>query len=125
MDVNLDTLLSTFENMRLSELAEFRKMFEDKFDVTADVPLPAITDVIVPPEEPADEQTEFTIMLESAGDKKIQVIKEIRVLTGLGLKESKDLAEAAPVKILERVPKEKAEAAEKIFKAAGAVVTMT
>ena len=100
-----EDLLAAFEEMTLLELSEFVKLFEDKFDVTAAAP--AAVAVAAPgaagAEEAAEEQTEFDVVLEAAGDKKIQVIKEVRGLTSLGLKEAKDLVDNAPKALLEGV----------------------
>jgi large subunit ribosomal protein L7/L12 len=122
--MNTDDLLDAFKNMTLSELSEFVKKFEETFEVTAQLPatLPGVPTEIVE-EEP--EQDEFDVILESAGEKKIQVIKAVRELVaGLGLKEAKDLVEAAPTAILEKVDKERAEAARVTLATAGAKVTV-
>jgi large subunit ribosomal protein L7/L12 len=102
--LSTDELLGAFKEMTLLELSEFVKQFEDTFDVTAAAP---ITMGVAPagpggaaPAEAAEEQAEFDVILESAGDKKIQVIKEVRTLTSLGLKEAKDLVDGAPKPLL-------------------------
>ena len=120
-----DELLDAFKEMTLLELSEFVKQFEDTFGVTAAAPVavaaprPAAGGA-ADAAEAAEEQDEFDVILESAGDKKIQVIKEVRALTSLGLKEAKDLVEGAPKPILEKVTKEAAEKAKEALEAAGA-----
>src|SRR4051812_38266497 len=115
--LSTDDLLDAFKEMTLIELSEFVKQFEDTFGVTAAAPV-AVTAAPAPGAaggETADaavEQDEFDVILESAGDKKINVIKEVRALTSLGLKEAKDLVEAAPKPVLERVAKDAAEKAK-------------
>ena len=120
-------LLEAFKEMTLIELSEFVKQFEQTFDVKAAAPVavagPAAGSGAAPPEE-AEEQDEFDVILESAGEKKIQVIKEVRPLTGLGLKEAKDVVDAAPQRILEKVNKEAAEKAKSVLEAVGATVTI-
>ncbi len=123
-----DELLDAFKEMTLIELSEFVKQFEDTFGVTAAAPVavaaaPAAGGAAGGAEESA-EQDEFDVILESAGDKKINVIKEVRALTSLGLKEAKDLVEAAPKPVLERAPKEAAEKAKEALEGAGATVTL-
>ncbi|MQS12731.1 50S ribosomal protein L7/L12 [Streptomyces kaniharaensis] len=120
-----DELLAQFEEMTLIELAEFVKAFEDKFDVTAAAPV-AVAGVAAQgaPVEAAEEQDEFDVILEAAGDKKIQVIKEVRTLTSLGLKEAKDLVDTAGAKVLEKVAKDVAEKAKAALEGAGAKVTV-
>jgi len=124
-----DELLDAFKEMTLLELSEFVKQFEDTFGVTAAAPV-AVAAAGAPAAggtaEGADsaEQDEFDVILESAGDKKIQVIKEVRALTSLGLKEAKDLVEGAPKPILEKVAKEAADKAKESLEAAGASVTL-
>jgi large subunit ribosomal protein L7/L12 len=122
-----DELLDAFKEMTLIELSEFVKQFEDTFGVTAAAPVavaaagPAAG---AAPAEAAAEQDEFDVVLEAAGDKKINVIKEVRALTSLGLKEAKDLVEAAPKAILEKVDKAAAEKAKEALEGAGATVTV-
>ena len=126
--MSTDDLLETFKEMTLLELSEFVKQFEDTFGVTAAAPVA----VAAAPgagggaaEAPAaEEQDEFDVVLEAAGDKKIQVIKEVRTLTSLGLKEAKDLVDGAPKPVLERVNKEAAEKAKAALEGAGATVTL-
>jgi large subunit ribosomal protein L7/L12 len=121
-----DELLDQFKEMTLLELNEFVKKFEEAFEVQAAAPMMA--GVAMPGAaaagggEEAEEQTEFDVIIAGAGDKKIQVIKEVRALTNLGLKEAKDLVDNAPKPVLERVPKEQAEAAKEKLEAAGASV---
>ncbi|GAA5001920.1 50S ribosomal protein L7/L12 [Kitasatospora paranensis] len=120
-----DDLLAQFEEMTLIELSEFVKAFEDKFDVTAAAPV-AIAAAGGPAAaaEAVEEQDEFDVVLEGAGDKKIQVIKEVRALTSLGLKEAKDLVDTAGAKVLEKVAKDVAEKAKAQLEAAGAKVVV-
>ena len=123
-----DELLEAFKEMTLIELSEFVKQFEDTFGVTAAAPVA----VAAAPAaggggggaEAAAEQDEFDVILESAGDKKIQVIKEVRALTSLGLKEAKDLVDGAPKPVLEKVDKEAAEKAKEALEGAGATVEL-
>src|SRR6516164_3245329 len=104
-----DELLDAFKEMTLIELSEFVKQFEDVFQVTAAAPVAvAGPSTAGPAVEEKEEQTEFDVILEGDGGKKIQVIKVVRELTGLGLKEAKDLVEAAPKAVLEKVNKENA-----------------
>ena len=122
-----EELLGAFKEMTLLELSEFVKQFEDTFGVTAAAPAmaaPAATGSSDGEAPAAEEQDEFDVVLESVGEKKIQVIKEVRTLTSLGLKEAKDLVEAAPKAILEKVNKEGADKARETLEAAGATVTI-
>jgi large subunit ribosomal protein L7/L12 len=126
--LSTDELLDAFKEMTLLELSEFVKQFEDTFDVKAAAPV-AVAAAAGPggggaAEEPAEEQDEFDVILEAAGDKKIQVIKEVRTLTSLGLKEAKDLVDGAPKTVLEKVNKENAEKARAALEGAGATVTV-
>jgi large subunit ribosomal protein L7/L12 len=119
-----DELLAQFEEMTLIELSEFVKAFEEKFDVTAAAPV-AVAGVAgpgAPAAEDVVEQDEFDVVLTGAGDKKIQVIKVVRELTSLGLKEAKDLVDGAPKPVLEKVAKDAAEKAAEALKGAGASV---
>jgi len=121
-------LLDAFKEMTLIELSEFVKEFEDTFDVTAAAPAaaaaaPAAAGGAAAGDDAAD-QDEFDVILEAAGDKKIQVIKEVRTITSLGLKEAKDLVEAAPKAVLEKATKDAAEKAKEALEAAGATVTV-
>jgi len=125
--LSTDELLDAFKEMTLIELSEFVKQFEDTFGVTAAAPVAAAAAPAAggaAPGEAAAEQDEFDVVLEAAGDKKINVIKEVRALTSLGLKEAKDLVEAAPKPILEGVNKEAAAKAKDALEAAGATVTV-
>ena len=125
--LSTDELLEQFKEMTLIELSEFVKQFEDTFGVTAAAPValaaPSAGGAGGAEEAPA-EQDEFDVVLEAAGDKKIQVIKEVRTLTSLGLKEAKDLVDGAPKPVLEKVNKEAAEKAKAALEAAGATVTV-
>ena len=122
-----DDLLEAFKEMTLIELSEFVKLFEETFDVTAAAPVAvaaaggAAGGDAAPAEE---EKDEFDVILEAAGDKKIQVIKEVRALTSLGLKEAKDLVDEAPKPVLEGVAKDVAEKAKAALEGAGATVTV-
>ncbi len=122
-----DDLLDAFKEMTLLELSDFVKQFEETFGVSAAAPLavagPASAAVPAAAEE-EEEQTEFDVVLTGAGDKKIQVIKEVRALTSLGLKEAKDLVDSAPKPVLERVPKEQADKAKAQLEGAGASVEL-
>lgn len=125
-----DELLDAFKEMTLIELSEFVKQFEDTFGVTAAAPV-AVAAAGAPAGaaggEAADtgaEQDEFDVILEAAGEKKINVIKEVRGLTSLGLKEAKDLVEGAPKPVLEKVTKEAADKAKEALEGAGASVTV-
>ena len=123
--LSTDDLLESFKEMTLLELSEFVKQFEDTFGVTAAVAAaPAAVGGGAAAAEVAEEQDEFDVILEAAGDKKIQVIKEVRTLTSLGLKEAKDLVDGAPKAVLERVTEEAAEKAKGQLEGAGATVTL-
>ena len=119
-------LLDAFKEMTLIELSEFVKEFEDTFGVTAAAPVAvaAAGPAGAAAAEVVEEQDEFDVILESAGEKKIQVIKEVRTLTNLGLKEAKDLVEGAPKPVVEKVNKEAAEKAKEALEAAGATVSV-
>jgi large subunit ribosomal protein L7/L12 len=124
-----DELLDAFKEMTLLELSEFVKQFEDTFGVTAAAPVAVAAAqqggaAGGEAAEAAAEQDEFDVVLEAAGDKKINVIKEVRALTSLGLKEAKELVEAAPKPILEKVNKEAAEKAKESLEGAGATVSV-
>ena len=123
--ISTDDLLAQFKEMTLLELSEFIKQFEETFDVTAAAAAPVM--MAAPgggggAAEAAEEQDEFDVVLTAAGDKKIQVIKEVRALTSLGLKEAKDLVDGAPNPVLEKVNKEAADKAKEQLEAAGASV---
>jgi large subunit ribosomal protein L7/L12 len=120
-----EDLLAAFEEMTLLELSEFVKLFEDKFDVTAAAPAAVVAAGPAGAAPAAEEEKdEFDVILEGPGDKKIQVIKEVRGLTSLGLKEAKDLVDNAPKPLLEGVNKETAEKAKAALEGAGATVTL-
>ena len=125
--LSTEELLGQFKELTLLELSEFVKAFEEEFGVTAAAPVAVAAAPAAgggAPAEEAAEQDEFDVVLESAGDKKIQVIKEVRGLTSLGLKEAKDLVESAPKAVLEKVNKETAEKAKESLEGAGASVTL-
>ena len=123
--LSTDDLLDAFKEMTLIELSEFVKKFEDTFEVTAAAPVAQVVAGGGPAAvEAVEEQDEFDVMLESDGGKKIQVIKVVRELTGLGLKEAKDLVEAAPKAVLEKANKETAEKAKAKLEGEGAKVTL-
>ena len=122
--LSTDELLGAFKEMTLIELSEFVKQFEEVFEVTAAAPVAAAGPAGPAAAEAAVEQDSFDVVLEGDGGKKIQVIKVVRELTGLGLKEAKDAVEAAPKAILEGVNKEKAEAAKAKLEGEGAKVTL-
>jgi large subunit ribosomal protein L7/L12 len=126
--LSTDELLDAFKEMTLLELSEFVKQFEDTFGVTAAAPVavaaaPAAAGAGAEAEA-APEQDEFDVVLEAAGEKKINVIKEVRSLTSLGLKEAKELVEAAPKAVLEKVNKEAADKAKDALEGAGATVSV-
>src|SRR5712691_10293386 len=119
-------LLDIFKNMTVLELNDFLKAFEEEFGVTAAAPVAvaAVGGGGAAPAEVAEEKDEFDVILSAAGDKKIQVIKEVRSLTSLGLKEAKDLVDGAPKPVLERVNKEASDKAKAALEGAGATVTV-
>ena len=127
--LSTEELLEAFKEMTLIELSEFVKLFEETFEVTAAAPV-AVAAAGAPAAgggdagAAAEEQDEFDVILEAAGDKKIQVIKEVRALTSLGLKEAKDLVDGAPKPVLEKVDKEAADKAKEALEGAGATVTL-
>ena len=125
--VKTEDLLESFKQMTLLELSEFIKQFEETFDVQAAAAGPVM--MAAPAGgggggEAAEEQSEFDVVLTGAGDQKIQVIKEVRSLTSLGLKEAKDLVDGAPKPVLEKVNKEAADKAKAALEAAGATVSV-
>ncbi|MGH2673891.1 MAG: 50S ribosomal protein L7/L12 [Actinomycetota bacterium] len=129
--VSSDDLLEAFKGMTLLELSEFIKKFEEEFDVQAAAMAPAMAAPAAGAAGAAtdggaeeEEQSEFDLILDSAGDKKIQVIKEVRALTSLGLKEAKDLVDNAPKPVLEKVPKDQADQAKEKIEAAGGSATI-
>ena len=127
--MSTDDLLEAFKEMTLLELSEFVKQFEETFDVKAAAPVAAVAPAAggqggAAAAEEAEEQDEFDVILEAAGDKKIQVIKEVRSLTSLGLKEAKDLVDGAPKTVLEKANKEAADKAKEALEGAGASVSV-
>ena|SRR5438128_345867 len=123
--MSTDELLDQFKDMTLLELSEFIKQFEEAFDVKAAAAAPVLVTAggaAAAGAEAEEEQTEFDVVLTGSGDKKIQVIKEVRALTSLGLKEAKDLVDSAPKPVLERVNKEAADKAKEALEGAGATV---
>ena len=124
MAINQEQLLDTIGSMTVLELSEFVEAFKTKFNVQAVAVAAAPAGGGAAPAEAVAEQEEFTVVLEAAGEKKIQVIKEVRTLTNLGLKEAKDLVDGAPKPLLEKANKETAEKAKAALEAAGATVTV-
>jgi large subunit ribosomal protein L7/L12 len=124
--LSTDELLDSFKEMTLLELSEFVKKFEETFEVTAAAPVAVAAPAAggAGGEAAVEEQDEFDVVLEAAGDKKIQVIKEVRALTSLGLKEAKDLVDGAPKTVVEKATKEAAEKAKAALEGAGATVTL-
>ena len=125
--MSTDDLLDAFKEMTLLELSEFVKQFEEAFDVKAAAPVAIAATgggAGAAEAEAPEEQDEFDVILEAAGDKKIQVIKEVRSLTSLGLKEAKDLVDGAPKTVLEKVNKEAAEKGKAALEGSGATVTV-
>ena len=118
---DLNKIIDELSKLTVVEAAELSKQLEDKWGVTAATAVAAAPAAAA---EPVEEKSEFTVFLSSAGDKKINVIKEVRAFTGLGLKEAKDLVEAAPKEVKTGVPKKDAEEAKKKFEAAGAKVEL-
>ncbi len=125
--LSTEELLDAFKELSLLELSEFIKAFEEEFDVTAAAPVAVAAGAPAGGGDDAgaaEEQTEFDVVLESAGDAKIGVIKEVRALTSLGLKDAKDLVDSAPKAVLEGVDKAAAESAKEALEGAGATVTL-
>ena len=122
MAVTKDEVVSFIDSMTVLEMSEFVKELEDKYGVTAAAPAAAVAAPAAGGEAAAEEKTEFDVILAAAGDKKIQVIKEVRTITGLGLKDAKDLVEAAPKAIKEGVKKEEADEIKKKVEEAGGSV---
>lgn len=118
-----EEIVEAVGSMSLLEVADLVKMFEEKFGVSAAAPVAAVA-VAAGPVEAAEEQTEFDVILESAGDKKIDVLKVVRELTGLGLKEAKDLVDTAPKAVKEKIKKEDAQAMKAKIEAAGGKVSI-
>ncbi|WP_314453079.1 50S ribosomal protein L7/L12 [Rothia aeria] len=121
--LSIEELIAAFKELSLVEVSEFVKAFEEEFDVTAAAPVAVVAGGAAGGDA-AEEKSEFDVVLESAGDKKIAVIKEVRALTSLGLKEAKDLVDGAPKPILEGASKEDAEKAKEQLEGAGATVTL-
>ena len=121
--LSIEELIAAFKELSLVEVSEFVKAFEEEFDVTAAAPV-AVVAGGAGGGDAAEEKSEFDVILESAGDKKIAVIKEVRALTSLGLKEAKDIVDGAPKPILEGASKEDAEKAKEQLEGAGATVTL-
>jgi len=119
-----DELLGIFEKMTVLELSEFVKKFEERFGVTAAAPMAVMAAPGAAAQPAEEEKDEFTVMLIAAGEKKIQVIKEVRTLTSLGLKEAKALVDGAPKPVLEAVGKEEAQKAKALLESAGATVEL-
>ena len=119
---DLNKIIDELSKLTVVEAAELSKQLEEKWGVTAAAPVAAATPGAAAPA--AEEKSEFTVFLASGGDKKINVIKEVRAITGLGLKEAKDLVEAAPKEVKKSVPKKDAEEAKKKLEAAGAKVEL-
>ena len=120
MAVAKEDVVSFIDNMTVLEMSEFVKELEDKYGVTAAAPTVAVS--AAPGAAVAEEKTEFDVVLAAVGDKKIQVIKEVRAITGLGLKDAKDLVESAPKSIKEGVKKEEADEIKQKVEAVGATV---
>ena len=118
---DLNKIIDELSKLTVVEAADLSKQLEEKWGVTAAAPVAAAAATAA---APAEEKSEFTIFLAAAGDKKINVIKEVRSITGLGLKEAKDLVEAAPKEVKQGVPKKDAEEAKKKLEAAGAKVEL-
>ncbi|WIK58575.1 50S ribosomal protein L7/L12 [Actinotignum urinale] len=120
-----EELIAAFKELTLVELNDFVKAFEEEFDVEAAAPVAAVAATPAAAEAAAEEEkTDFDVVLEAAGDKKVAVIKEVRALTSLGLKEAKDLVDSAPKAVLEGVDKAAADKAKEALEGAGATVTL-
>ncbi len=124
--LSTEELIEAFKELTLVELNYFVKAFEEEFDVTAAAPVAAAAPAAAGAEggAAAEEKTSFDVVLEAAGDKKVQVIKEVRALTSLGLKEAKDLVDSAPKAVLEGVDQDAANAAKEALEGAGATVSV-
>ena len=121
---NLEKIIEDLSNLTVLEASELTKLLEDKWGVSAAAPVAVAAPAAGGAQEAVEEKTEFTVVLTSAGEKKINVIKEVRTITGLGLKEAKDLVEAAPKPIKEGVAKAEAEEMKKKFEEAGAKIDL-
>ena len=124
MGITRDDVLSYLENANMLEVSELISAIEDKFHVTAAAPVAIAAGPAAGPVEEVEEQTEFDVVLEAAGDKKINVIKVVRQVTSLGLKEAKELVDGAPSKVKEAISKDEAEALKKQLEEAGATVAL-
>ncbi len=122
--LSADELIETFKEMTLIELSDFVKQFEEVFDVTAAAPAAVAIAAPAAEAEEVEEKSEFEVVLESSGDKKIAVVKAVKALTGLGLKEAKDLVDSAPSTVFENAKKEDAEKAKAEIEEAGGSVTL-
>ena len=121
---DLAKIVEDLSALSVLEAAELSKMLEEKWGVSAAAPVAMAAAPGAAAAAPAEEKTEFTVVLAAAGDKKIEVIKEVRAITGLGLKEAKDLVEATPATVLEKAKKEDADKAKEALEAAGATVVL-
>ena len=121
---NLEKIIEDLSNLTVLEASELTKLLEDKWGVSAAAPVAVAAPAAGGAQEAAEEKTEFTVVLASAGEKKINVIKEVRTITGLGLKEAKDLVEGAPQNVKESVSKEDSEKFKKQLEEAGATVEL-
>ncbi len=119
---NIDHIISTIEKMTVMELAQLSESLQEKFGVSAAIPVAAAGAAAPAEAEKAEEKTDFDVILSAVGDKKIQVIKVVRELTGLGLKEAKDLVDGAPNPVKEAIPKEEAESVKAKLQEVGATV---
>ncbi len=124
MAVSKDEILDAIGNMSLIDITDLVKMMEEKFGVSAAAPMAAAAGPAAAAAAPAEEQTEFNVMLAAIGEKKVEVIKAVRAITGLGLKEAKDLVESAPASVKDGASKEDAEKFKKELEAAGAKVEL-
>jgi len=124
MAANLDKIVEQLSELTVMQAAELSKMLEEKWGVSAAAPVAAAAVAGMAAEAPAEEKTDFEVILASAGDKKIEVIKEVRAITGLGLKEAKDLVEGAPKTVKDAAPKAEAEEIKKKLEAVGAKVEL-
>jgi large subunit ribosomal protein L7/L12 len=122
-EITREVLIDHLSKLTVLELNELRKALEEKWGVTAAAPV-AVAAAAAPTAAPVEEKTEFTVVLESAGEEKIKVIKVVRELTGLGLKDAKDLVDGAPKNVKEAIDKSAAEEAKKKLEEAGAKVTL-
>ena len=124
MAVSKEEILDAIAKMSLIDITDLVKMMEDKFGVSAAAPVAVAAGPAAAAAAPVEEKTEFTVVLKSAGEKKVEVIKAVRAITGLGLKEAKDLVEGSPQTVKEGVSKDEAAKIKKVFEDAGAKVTI-